>query len=238
MLIYTTFKHTTANELSPCNRLSQAKQRTLNTDRTCNDANGTLKFVDGKHDRKKISTVDKQLLDGWRCAVLIASLAQILRLVITGNCSDVQAALAGHSINHHVGTRYQLFTILSHQTPINSYSQINIYLMVNVFFCYPRHSSKALLSTDECVWLNSRFFQIWLDCCTIFMNIPFNPLVVPAPHLSLSFLARQPSPHWKSDCLFRYSSSRLWNQLPYSFRQPNQSCLNSPPHSLVNPCLS
>jgi len=41
-----------------------------------------------------------------------------------------------------------------------------------------------------------------------------------------------------TDRSFRYASRRLWNQLPYSFRQPNQSCLNSPPHSLVNPCLS
>ena len=38
-----------------------------------------------------------------------------------------------------------------------------------------------------------------------------------------------------TDRSFRHASRRLWNQLPDSFRQPNQSCLNSPPHSLVNP---
>jgi len=37
--------------------------------------------------------------------------------------------------------------------------------------------------------------------------------------------------------LFRYASPRLWNQLPYSFRQPRQSCLDSPPHSLVSSSL-
>ena len=37
---------------------------------------------------------------------------------------------------------------------------------------------------------------------------------------------------------FRYASPRLWNQLPDSFRQPHQSCLDSPTHPLVNPSLS
>ena len=55
---------------------------------------------------------------------------------------------------------------------------------------------------------------------------------VPAPHLLSLFLTRQPYPPWKSDCSFRYSS--LWNQLPDSFRQPHQSCLDSPPHPLIN----
>ena len=32
--------------------------------------------------------------------------------------------------------------------------------------------------------------------------------------------------------------SRLWNQLPDSFRQPHQSCLDSLPHSLVSSSLS
>ena len=41
-----------------------------------------------------------------------------------------------------------------------------------------------------------------------------------------------------TDCSFRYASPRLWNQLPDSFCQPHQSCLDSPPHSLVNPSLS
>jgi len=37
---------------------------------------------------------------------------------------------------------------------------------------------------------------------------------------------------------FRYASPRLWNQLPDSFRQSNQSCLDSSPHLLVNSSLS
>ena len=37
-----------------------------------------------------------------------------------------------------------------------------------------------------------------------------------------------------TDRFFRYASPRLWNQLSDSFRQPRQSCLDSPPHSLVS----
>jgi len=33
-------------------------------------------------------------------------------------------------------------------------------------------------------------------------------------------------------------SFRLWNQLPESFRQTHHSCLDSPPHPLVNTSLS
>ena len=35
-----------------------------------------------------------------------------------------------------------------------------------------------------------------------------------------------------------YTSPHVWNQLPDSFRQPHQSCLDSPPRPLVNPSLS
>ena len=35
-----------------------------------------------------------------------------------------------------------------------------------------------------------------------------------------------------------YGSPRLWNQLPDSFRQPHHSCLDSPPHPLVNSSFS
>ena len=41
-----------------------------------------------------------------------------------------------------------------------------------------------------------------------------------------------------TDRSFRYASPRLRNQLPDSFRQPRQSCLDSPPHPLVNTSLS
>ena len=40
-----------------------------------------------------------------------------------------------------------------------------------------------------------------------------------------------------TDRSFRYASPRLWNQVPDSFRQPRQSCLDSPPHSLVSSSL-
>jgi len=40
-----------------------------------------------------------------------------------------------------------------------------------------------------------------------------------------------------TDRSFRYASHRLWNQLPDSFRQPHQSCLDSPPYSLVSSSL-
>ena len=39
------------------------------------------------------------------------------------------------------------------------------------------------------------------------------------------------------DRSFRYASPSLWNQIPDSFRQPHQFCLDSPPHPLVNPSL-
>ena len=37
---------------------------------------------------------------------------------------------------------------------------------------------------------------------------------------------------------FRYASPRLWNQLPDSFRQPSQSCLDSSPPSPPHPSFS
>jgi len=37
-----------------------------------------------------------------------------------------------------------------------------------------------------------------------------------------------------TDRSFRYASPHFWNQLPDSLRQPRQSCLDSPPHSLVS----
>ena len=44
--------------------------------------------------------------------------------------------------------------------------------------------------------------------------------------------------HYRSLIEYRYSSPRLWNQFPDSFRHPRQSCLDSPLHSLANPSLS
>jgi len=40
-----------------------------------------------------------------------------------------------------------------------------------------------------------------------------------------------------TDRSFRYASPHRWNQLHDSFCQPHQSCLDSPPHSLVSSSL-
>ena len=40
-----------------------------------------------------------------------------------------------------------------------------------------------------------------------------------------------------TDRSFRYASPHLWNQLPDSFCQPRQSCIDFPPHSLVSSSL-
>ena len=56
---------------------------------------------------------------------------------------------------------------------------------------------------------------------------------------SVVTLSRPPTISLKiTDRSFRYASSRLWNQLPDSFRQPHQSCIDSPPHPLINSSLS
>jgi len=56
---------------------------------------------------------------------------------------------------------------------------------------------------------------------------------------SVVTLSRPPTISLKiTDRSFSYASPRLWNQLPDSFHQPNHSCLDSPPHPLVNPSLS
>jgi len=55
---------------------------------------------------------------------------------------------------------------------------------------------------------------------------------------SLVTLFRQPTISLKiTDRSFSCASPRLWNQLPDSFRQPRQSRLDSPPHSLVSSSL-
>jgi len=55
---------------------------------------------------------------------------------------------------------------------------------------------------------------------------------------SVVTLSRPPTILKITDRLFRYASPRLWNQLPDSFRQPHHSCLDSPPHPLLNSSLS
>ena len=51
----------------------------------------------------------------------------------------------------------------------------------------------------------------------------------------ISYMLEIPTVLWIP---FRYASTHLWNKLPDSFRQPCQSCLDSPPHSLVSSSLS
>jgi len=41
-----------------------------------------------------------------------------------------------------------------------------------------------------------------------------------------------------TDRSFRYAPTRLWNKFPDSFCQPHHSCLDSPPHPLLNSSLS
>jgi len=56
---------------------------------------------------------------------------------------------------------------------------------------------------------------------------------------SVVTLSRPPTISLKiTDCSCRYASPRLWNKLPDSFRQPHHSCLDSPPHQLLNSSLS
>ena len=59
----------------------------------------------------------------------------------------------------------------------------------------------------------------------------FNPLALPAP-------CHRFSPSLMVGGRKKCASTRLRNQLPDSFRQPRQSCLDLPPHSLINPSLS
>jgi len=55
--------------------------------------------------------------------------------------------------------------------------------------------------------------------------------------MSLSFLSAILFADKKVEGIW-YASSRLWNQITDSFRQPRHSCLDSPPHSLVSSSLS
>ena len=56
---------------------------------------------------------------------------------------------------------------------------------------------------------------------------------------SVVTLSRPPTISLKiTDRSFSYASPRLWNQLPGSFRQPHHSCLDSPPHPLLNSSLT
>jgi len=85
-----------------------------------------------------------------------------------------------------------------------------------------RGASRGISATVELYWFIASTIVTW-------------------PGLSLSCEGQ-----WKGDrrrvwsLVFLYFgnwnqlSPRLWNKLPDSFRQPHQSCLDSPPHSLVS----
>jgi len=66
----------------------------------------------------------------------------------------------------------------------------------------------------------------------------FNLLAVPALHLLSLSCPPTISSLKITYHSFRYALPRLWNQLPDSFRQPHHSCLDSPPHPLINSSLS
>jgi len=66
----------------------------------------------------------------------------------------------------------------------------------------------------------------------------FNLLAMPDPHLLSLFLARQPSSPWKSQVAHLDMHYVVFViNFQDSFRQPHQSCRDSPPHPFVNPSL-
>jgi len=74
----------------------------------------------------------------------------------------------------------------------------------------------------------------------IFTTSPLFNLLAVYPLLICchSFLPANLSSLKITDRSFRCASPRQWNKLPDSFRQPHHSCLDSPPHPLINSSLS
>ena len=85
-----------------------------------------------------------------------------------------------------------------------------------------------VLTTSQPSYLHNLIVN-WLYCLTDSVQPPRS-----TRSSSVVTLSRPPTISLKiTDRLFRYASPRLWNKLPDSFRQPRQSSLDSPPHSLV-----
>jgi len=99
-------------------------------------------------------------------------------------------------------------------------------------------SNLSIFKVNECIEykLLSLTYKVIITSQSSYHN---NPISVQPPRSTRSSsvvtLSRLPtiSSLKVTDRSFRYASTHLWNQLPDSFRQPRQSCLDSPPHSLV-----
>jgi len=104
--------------------------------------------------------------------------------------------------------------------------------------CQWGHPLKVTAGTINFSLSLTKFLQL-LNLAIFTTLSLFNLLAVPRS-LSVVTLSRPPtiSSLKITDRSFRYASPRLWNQLPNSFRQPHQSCLNSLPYPLINSSLS
>ena len=111
--------------------------------------------------------------------------------------------------------------------------------LLESFKCYPLQTSRAIAKAHIQMKLIS---SLWLAGIVAERRVPLFSLQLHRSTRSSSVVTISRSPTISSlkitDRSFRYASPRLWNQLPDSLRQLNQSCLDSPSHSLVNPSLS
>jgi len=119
-----------------------------------------------------------------------------------------------------------------HQQSIPSHPCLNDASSDHCFICLPMHFAETvcLFQTDgqhyrvkpprAGAWKDREFRQHNFDSTSSIVTLSRLPAIS-----SLKI----------TDRLFRYASPRLWNQLPDSFRQPSQSCLDSPARPLVNP---
>ena len=73
------------------------------------------------------------------------------------------------------------------------------------------------------------------------LSLTYKVLTTAQPSYLHNLISLQPPRSTRSSSVarsFRYASPRLWNQLPDSLRQPHHSCLDSPPHPVINSSLS
>jgi len=113
--------------------------------------------------------------------------------------------------------------------------------LLNPHIITPILKSLHWLKVTECI--EYKLLSLTYKVLTTSQPSNLNNLIFVQPPRSTSSssivtLSRPPTISSKiTDRSFRYTSPRLWNQLPDSFRQPRQSCLDSPPHSLVSSSL-
>jgi len=114
-------------------------------------------------------------------------------------------------------------------------------LRLHCHILLPFSNLSTTLSTTNALNINflspTKFLQP-VNLAILTIGSLFNPLAVPAPHLLSPFLAHQPSPHWKSQIAHSDMHHPVSGINSDSFRQPGQSCLDSPPHSFVSSSLS